>query len=127
MDWTMEMVASVVPMRIPPPINMDMLVALAQMMEPMHAINGGMVANSLRSKTSDKRPTGGERTDCMRSGPYRVSVFGVKTSCLGLYTWMIQLAIAGSPSSRMMNDRTDPAATTTKTCDMTLHDRLVRS
>ena len=50
-DWTIEMVASVVPMRIPPPINIDMLVALAQMMEPMHAISGGMVANNLRSKT----------------------------------------------------------------------------
>ena len=33
---------------------------------------------------------------------------------------MTQLAIAGSPSSRMMNDKTEPAATTTKTCDMTL-------
>jgi hypothetical protein len=65
----MEMVASVVPMRIPPPINMDMLVALAQIIAPMHAISGGIVANNLRSKTSDRRPTGGERTDCMRSGP----------------------------------------------------------
>jgi hypothetical protein len=33
---------------------------------------------------------------------------------------MTQLAIAGSPSSRMMKDRTEPAATTTKTWDMTL-------
>jgi hypothetical protein len=33
---------------------------------------------------------------------------------------MTQLAIAGCPSSRMMNDSTDPAATTTKTWDMTL-------
>jgi len=74
------MVASVVPIRIPPPINMDMLVALAQMMEPMHAISGGMVANSLRFKTSDKRPTGGERTDCMRSGPYRLLDFDIETS-----------------------------------------------
>lgn len=31
------------------------------------------------------------------------------------FTWMTQLAIAGSPSSRIMKDRTEPAATTTKT------------
>ena len=65
----MEMVASVVPMRMPPPINMDILVAFAQMIAPTQAISGGMVANSLRSRTSDKRPTGGERTDCIRRGP----------------------------------------------------------
>jgi hypothetical protein len=69
MDCTMEMVASVVPMRIPPPINMDMLVAFAHMMAPTHAMRGGIVAKSLRSKTSESRPTGGDRTDCMSSGP----------------------------------------------------------
>ena len=65
----MEMVASVVPMRMPPPINMNILVAFAQMMAPMHAMSGGIVAKSLRSRTSERRPTGGDRTDCMRSGP----------------------------------------------------------
>jgi hypothetical protein len=72
-DCTIEIVESVVPMRIPPPINMDMLVAFAQMMAPTQAINGGIVANSLRSSTSDNRPTRGDRTDCMRRGPYRRS------------------------------------------------------
>jgi hypothetical protein len=63
------MVARVVPMRMPPPINMDMLVAFAHMIAPTHAISGGIVANSLRSRTSESRPTGGDKTDCMRSGP----------------------------------------------------------
>ena len=68
-DWTMDIVASVVPMRMPPPINIDMLVALAQIIAPTQAMRGGIVANSLRSKTSERRPTGGDRTDCMSKGP----------------------------------------------------------
>lgn len=65
----MEMVAKVVPMRMPPPINMLMEVALAQMILPTQAMRGGMVANSFRSSTSDSRPTRGDKTDCIRSGP----------------------------------------------------------
>lgn len=65
----MEMVASVDPIKMPPPISMLIEVALAQMMAPTHAIRGGIVAKSFLSRTSDRRPTIGERTDCISSGP----------------------------------------------------------
>lgn len=73
MDCTIEMVAKVVPMRMPPPISMLIEVALAQMMLPTQAMSGGMVAKSFRSRTSESRPTRGDRTDCMSRGPFDVS------------------------------------------------------
>lgn len=69
-DCTMEIVARVVPMRMPPPISMLMEVAFAQTTAPTHAITGGMVANSFRSSTSDSRPTRGDKTDCIKRGPW---------------------------------------------------------
>lgn len=75
-DWTIDMVARVVSIRIPPPINMDMDVAFAQMMAPIQLMSGGIVAKSLPSSTSDNRPTRGDKTDCISSGPYALSVEG---------------------------------------------------
>jgi hypothetical protein len=66
----MEMVANVVPMSMPPPMSILMEVAFAQMMAPTHAMRGGMLANSFLSKTSDKRPTRGDKTDCINRGPF---------------------------------------------------------
>jgi hypothetical protein len=68
----MEMVANVVPMSIPPPMSMLMEVAFAQMMLPTQAMRGGMLANSFLSRTSDNRPTRGDKTDCIKSGPFAV-------------------------------------------------------
>ena len=69
MACTMEIVASVVPINIPPTISMAMEEALADITAPMNAINGGMLARYFLSRTSDSRPTMGERTLCMSSGP----------------------------------------------------------
>jgi hypothetical protein len=68
----MEIVANVVPMRMPPPMSMLMEVAFAQTMAPTHAMRGGMLAKSFLSRTSDNRPTRGDRTDCIKSGPFAV-------------------------------------------------------
>jgi hypothetical protein len=51
-------------------MSMLMEVAFAQMMAPTHAMRGGMLANSFLSKTSDKRPTRGDKTDCINRGPF---------------------------------------------------------
>lgn len=69
MAWTMAIVDRVKPIRIPPPMSMLIDVALAEMIAPIHAIKGGMLASHLRSRTSDKRPMIGESTLCMRRGP----------------------------------------------------------
>ena len=99
MLWTMAMVLRVKAMRMPPPISCAMLPAFAEMTAPTNAITGGIAAMYLRSTTSDRRPTMGESTDCMSSGP-----------------WMIQPLMLASPRSRMIKAMTEPAATTTKTC-----------
>ena len=70
MAWTMEIVASVTPIRIPPTINIVIDEALADMTAPTKAIKGGILARYLRSRTSDSRPTIGERTLCIKSGPW---------------------------------------------------------
>ena len=111
------MVLRVVPIKIPPPINMVIEVAFADTTAPTNAINGGTEASHFRSTTSDKRPMIGDSTLCMSNGP-----------------WMIQPAREGSPRSLMMKAMTEPAATTTKTCAMmakhvtktTIHDRQLR-
>jgi len=66
---TMDIVARVDPIMMPPPISMFMDVALAEMMAPTKAIRGGMAARYLRFETSERRPMMGERTDCMSRGP----------------------------------------------------------
>lgn len=69
MAWTIAIVESVVPMSMPPPINMLIEVAFAEMIAPTNAMRGGMAARYFRSRTSDSLPTMGERTLCMRRGP----------------------------------------------------------
>lgn len=66
---TMEIVDRVTPIRMPPPINIAILVALAEMMAPTKAISGGTAARYLRSSTSDSLPTKGESTLCINNGP----------------------------------------------------------
>lgn len=114
---TMAIVAKVVPMRIPPPIKVAILCALAQTTAPANAISGGTAAMYFRSNTSLSLPTKGDRTDCISNGP-----------------WMTQPLMAGDPRSCTMKAMTDPAATTTKTCAMmakqetktTIQERQVR-
>lgn len=67
---TMEIVASVTPIRIPPPMSIFIDVALAQIMEPTTATSGGIEAIYFRSRTSDRRPTSGDSTLCISRGPY---------------------------------------------------------
>ena len=71
MAWAIEIVARVVPMRMPPPISMLIEVALAETTAPTKAMTGGMEARYLRSSTSERRPIIGERTLCIRRGPWR--------------------------------------------------------
>ena len=77
MAWTMEIVLSVTPIRIPPPINIDIDVALAEMIAPAKAIRGGIDASHFRSSTSLSRPTIGDSTLCMRSGPSETVMLAV--------------------------------------------------
>lgn len=70
MAWTIAMVGNVVPMSMPPPMSMLIDVALADMTAPANAINGGNAARYFLFSTSESRPTVGERTLCMRSGPW---------------------------------------------------------
>lgn len=65
------MVESVQPTSIPPPMSIVMEVAFAEMTAPMKEIAGGPMARYFLSRTSDRRPTMGERTLCIRSGPCR--------------------------------------------------------
>jgi hypothetical protein len=67
---TIEIVESVVPIKTPPPINIVMDVALAETTAPAKEIRGGIIARYFLSSTSESRPMIGERTLCMRSGPY---------------------------------------------------------
>ena len=57
------------PIRMPPPINSLMPLALADTQEPAKAIVSWMEATYFRSMTSDSRPTIGHRTACISSGP----------------------------------------------------------
>jgi hypothetical protein len=66
----MEIVESVVPIKIPPPISIVIEVALAEITAPAKEINGGIMASHFLSRTSDNLPTIGDRTLCIRRGPY---------------------------------------------------------
>ena len=70
MAWTIEIVASVVPIKMPPTISMAIDEALAEITAPMKAIRGGMLAKYFLSRTSESRPTMGERTLCISNGPF---------------------------------------------------------
>ena len=63
------MVESVVPTKMPPPINIVIEVAFAEITAPAKEIIGGIMAKYFLSSTSDRRPTIGERTLCIKSGP----------------------------------------------------------
>ena len=66
----MAIVESVTPIRMEPPMSIGMEVAFAETTAPTKAIMGGAEASHLRSSTSERRPTMGERTDCIRRGPF---------------------------------------------------------
>jgi hypothetical protein len=76
--WTIEIVESVVPTRIPPPISIVIEVALAEITAPAKEIIGGTIAKYFLSSTSESRPTIGERTLCISNGPYKVTVSRVR-------------------------------------------------
>jgi len=71
--WTIEMVASVTPIRMPPPISIFIEVAFAQITAPTKAIRGGIDAIYFLSRTSERRPTIGDSALCMSKGPYIAS------------------------------------------------------
>lgn len=116
----MEIVDRVTPIKIPPPIKMLIELALAETTAPMKAISGGMEERYRRSRTSDRRPTIGERTLCMSRGPYVVGMAKSITLRARYHTCMTQPERPGSPKSRSMNAMTDPAAVTTNTWAMIL-------
>lgn len=66
----MEIVERVHPTRIPPPMSIFIEVAFAEMTAPIKEMAGGPMARYFLSRTSDRRPTIGERTLCIRRGPY---------------------------------------------------------
>jgi hypothetical protein len=116
MACTIEIVERVHPTRTPPPISTDILLALADTTAPTKEMTEGIMARYFLSSTSERRPTIGDKTLCMRSGPYHANQYldhGLKGSKGN--TWMTQPAISASPRSLMMNPITDPAATTTNT------------
>jgi hypothetical protein len=67
--WATEILVKVTPMRMPPPIKVAMSFALAEITAPTNAIKGGTEARYLRSTTSERRPTMGDRVAWMRRGP----------------------------------------------------------
>src|SRR5450755_3094513 len=67
--WTIEIVLSVIPIRMPPPMSIGIEVAFAETTAPTNAMSGGTVAKYFRSRTSLSLPTMGERTLCIKSGP----------------------------------------------------------
>lgn len=69
MACTIEIVLSVTPISIPPPIKVAIDCAFADITAPANAISGGTEARYLRSTTSERRPTIGDKTACMRRGP----------------------------------------------------------
>jgi hypothetical protein len=72
--WTMEIVESVKPTKIPPPMSIFMDVALAEITAPTNEMTQGPIARYFLSRTSDRRPTMGERTLCINNGPCRVFI-----------------------------------------------------
>lgn len=68
--WTIEIVESVHPTKMPPPMSMVIEVALADMTAPMKDIAGGAMARYFLSSTSESRPTIGDSTLCISNGPY---------------------------------------------------------
>lgn len=69
MDWIIEIMARVVLIRIPPLIDILMEVASVYMTAPNRSMRGGMDAKGFRSSTSEFRPTGGDKTDCIKCRP----------------------------------------------------------
>jgi len=67
---TIEIVESVHPTRIPPPISIFIEVALAETTAPIKERTGGPIAKYFLSRTSESRPTIGDSTLCINSGPY---------------------------------------------------------
>lgn len=67
--WTIDIVLSVTPIKIPPPMSIGIDVAFAETTAPAKATRGGTVAKYFRSRTSLSLPTMGERTLCINSGP----------------------------------------------------------
>lgn len=67
----MEIVESVKPIRIPPPISIVIEVAFAEMAAPTNDITVGPIASHFLSNTSERRPTMGDSTLCINSGPYK--------------------------------------------------------
>lgn len=115
-----DIVDNVTPIRMPPPINMLIEVALAETTAPTKATNGGIDDKYRRSRTSDKRPTIGERAACTSRGPYTVGIPRMIRPCNRHHTWMTHPERPDSPRSRSINAMTDPAATTTNTWAMML-------
>src|SRR4051812_41900268 len=76
MACTMEIVERVVPIKMPPPMSIVIEVALAEMTAPANEMRGGIIARYFLSRTSDNRPTIGESTLCIRSGPYISNLVG---------------------------------------------------
>jgi hypothetical protein len=68
--WIIEIVLSVNPINIPPPINAFIEVALAETTAPAKAMMGGIEAKYFLSTTSERRPMMGEIVDCIRRGAY---------------------------------------------------------
>jgi hypothetical protein len=67
---TIEIVESVHPTRIPPPISIFIEVALAETTAPMNERTGGPMAKYFLSRTSERRPMMGDSTLCISSGPF---------------------------------------------------------
>jgi len=114
--WTIEIVERVHPTRMPPPMSIFIEVALAEMTAPMKERTGGPIARYFLSRTSERRPTMGESTLCIKSGPFCCQFW--TRDAWYWQTWIIHPAIGASPISLIMKPITDPAATTTKTWAM---------
>jgi hypothetical protein len=69
MDCTIEMVDRVTPIKAPPPIKTGIDLAVADTTAPMNAMSGGIAARYFLSNTSESRPTIGESTLWIKSGP----------------------------------------------------------
>lgn len=66
---TIEIVESVTPINMPPPMSVDIEFAVAETTAPIKAISGGIDTSHFRSSTSLSRPIIGLRPAWIRRGP----------------------------------------------------------
>lgn len=84
MAWTIEMVDSVAPIKMPPPTSISIDSARAEMAAPAKATSGGPAARYLRSRTSERRPKRGDRAACINRGACARSAVGSRRGAVGV-------------------------------------------